>query len=260
MDRQWLSISLYCDQEHFHHLLKNGVSPALTCIKKRGSLVAWSFEFNGNGGPNIRLSILTLKDRAHETSLLIASFFESFFKQVNYRNCTHAMPGKELYMPFPGNSVQFGLYLTDDSTANDHDLNMLLSEVLLDALSDDIIDNDSLFSICLYLHFSLALTINKHAEIYNGEILHDLPDLGRIIIDDDIKGLANDIFADVSHQTVFANENAWFIRWEKICESATLSKQEKQLPGLIARKLQIALPLLELVYVLTAKYCVPVEN
>ena len=149
----WLKVSLFTKMWNWHYLLRE---IELFISKNRHYVVDYLFEFNSLCGENIRLAILVSDDSVTEFVPLIDDYFKSFFSTGNLRTEPALLPVTGIFKPFEQNTVQYGLfdisYKIDSSEAK---LGVNLSRVILTALKDDEIDDETIITFAFYLHSAI---------------------------------------------------------------------------------------------------------
>ncbi|HTH83012.1 MAG TPA: hypothetical protein VL490_08760 [Mucilaginibacter sp.] len=162
----WLCTSLFCDKSSWPVILNNGISYFLKQIDKAGYLTSYLLEFNELNGENIRFSIEVSKNRAEQIAKEMDVFFNAFFLDAitgqDDEISSHLKVG-ELFMPFPQNTIQYGLYNYlpgNDCEDKHHALNVMLSSIIIDVLKDEENLNDEIIlTFAFYLNLLLVKLI-----------------------------------------------------------------------------------------------------
>jgi hypothetical protein len=165
LDYVLLSISLFCDKEHWPRLVREGVKPFIGNLYPRHSAF-YSIELNYELGENIRLPLLVGKERANELSTHINRSFKHHFNVADYSGRDEESRPEGIFMPFPPNTIQYGLYQPvwvemPDEIIN-HRLRRELSDILLEALEgEEIIADEATLMLAIYLHFGLLRALRQ---------------------------------------------------------------------------------------------------
>ena len=213
----WLSVSLFCEKKNWHKLLE-GTSYFLKVT--HNLIVCFRIEFNAFCGENLRLCIQTYKDKATELLYMMDNYYREYFKSQFYSNKANKQSYKGVFMHFPVNTIQFGLFSTDILSEYDAEYHLFsdnLSEIMLSAFKEEI-DDEIILSFCYYLNVAMA-----KAAISNGIHLKDfLPDaaqeagnIGMLETD----SVISDIAEEVMQNEVFDADLYWINSWYSCCYS-----------------------------------------
>jgi len=122
-------------------------------------VVDYLIEFNSLCGENIRLAILVSDDSVTEFVPVIDNYFKCFFSAGNLRIEPVLLPVIGVFKPFEQNTIQYGLFDIAYS-ASEARLAANLSGIILTALKDDEIDDETIITLAFYLH-SAVLKASK---------------------------------------------------------------------------------------------------
>jgi hypothetical protein len=159
----WLSTSLFCSKNEWNKLFVDGILPFLTDKITSGFLDDYTIELNYVDGENIRLSLLTTETNAAQLTKHADEYFKDYFSKPNLAIPEVDLPDEEIPISFPSNTIQFGLYPNHtiiESEKENYSLSISLSHIILDALKDDAIDDDTILTFAFYLQLSLIRCIN----------------------------------------------------------------------------------------------------
>ena len=228
----WLHISLFCSRRIAHQVLKEGVQPFIKQCRANNEFRTWFFAFNTQSGENIRLSLQVPANQAAVISIHSKAHFSSFFKQHNFPQTPLHFPLKELFLPFPENSIRFGLYyMRTVEKEMIPDVTQRISEVMMEALGETEIDEEAVLTLCLYFHLVLKKKIL--------EVCPDNEQLLKVfyIIDattdssilafwkertDHNQSVVKEI-CDDTYDPEFYKHQPWITRWEGLCTEAILN-------------------------------------
>ena len=223
----WLSISLFSNKANWHRLLNEAIAPF---VQANPQLKGYYVAFNYLSGENIRLTLLTHLGNEQALAAIADSHFKNYFEKAHLSQQPLKLPVDGCFMPFPANTIQYGLYppLTisvDDLEACELSIN--ISKIIVAALQDEI-DDETILTFAFYLQISLVKTI------YN--TLRDADALFAIVTpanafkaDDNALSnlcLMKEIADDVMQIEEFDSELNWLNGWIDDCKN-TLLKASK---------------------------------
>ncbi|TDX00978.1 hypothetical protein [Dinghuibacter silviterrae] len=148
----WLVTSLFCRRKHWNGVFNTGIKPFIT----EGDILSYQIGLNYQGGENIRLAFLAEEDRAGDLALHARDYFQSFFSSAGLVPSETGLPVKGIFMPFPCNTIQFGLY---EASTSDHHIERAISDIMLQALPENDIEEETILMTAYYLHISLLVTL-----------------------------------------------------------------------------------------------------
>lgn len=254
MESTWLSISIFCDTDNNYLVLDKGILPKIKQLTGDDILKNWYFKFNNTGGPNIKVPMLVQNTNLNNTVEGIAAYFKSCF-YTNVECTSKPLVIDDLYGLFPTNSIQFGLYevanLYDNSNIK---LKQAISELYIEALCKEPVDEETLLSFSLYLH----LVAFKETAVFKGvgQIRAFLLDIAKpsntdAAIQKELINLLQAILADINSNTRYSDELSWLNKWAKVCESDYFLNDPVEVFKLINQHLQLSEKVLNfLIYLL----------
>jgi hypothetical protein len=227
----WLSISLFCQVGNWHILLNEGIKPFLQMPFVQASTDAYDIRlgYHDHGGEHVAFSLLTPLSNAERLAQNTDKFFTQFFQTHLLSTPAPSYYGKTLFMPIPCNSVQFGLYsIINEQEENVHVFqSSALSRIILAALAEESLDDETIVTFALYLYFALieaigTCTNSGHSTIQDELTiqLSSLPmeELSEIIND---RYLANKPTIDSIAADFFSGQSddiSWLSEWKTICK------------------------------------------
>lgn len=169
----WLSISLYCNKEQWNRLLVEGIHPFVNRLIKEKRLKYYHLELNYSGGENIRLPLFVHASNAERIAKYVDDYYRSFFSNNVFPKKEIPFPCEGIFMPFPANSIQYGLYSQEELAADEINniFQQYLSDLLIDILGEDTIDDETVLTLSFYLHLSLLKVINENGDVNFHELL-----------------------------------------------------------------------------------------
>lgn len=172
----WLRTSLFVEKNQWAYVLRNGIKsfieqPSIDTITE-----ALMIEFNYMSGENIRFAIKVPGQNAEMLAYEIDAFFKSLFTKSNLPSKDIELPVQGLFLPFPGNTIQYGLY--NGLFPVDNAITKIISKTsayIIEALMDETINDETLIMLAFYFHCALitqAKEIKQHdfTNIYITEI------------------------------------------------------------------------------------------
>ena len=217
----WLSISLFSNQPNWHKLLSQGIKSFIESQKK---IHNYTIEFNYLSGENIRLSLMVKEAEAPFVVKEADSYFKHFFSKSNFSVKEVKLPVEGVFMPFPVNIIQYGLYKTQESGNNETGYNIAtdLSKIVTAALTDDT-DDETIITLAFYLQMGLIRAIHNYTSNID-ELLSTINQVtpvsnantGDDSISDD--SLMDEITIDVMQTEDFDSELNWLTTWIKLGE------------------------------------------
>lgn len=223
----WSTSSLFCSKKNWHLVMQSGIKPLLNNNISAASILSYKVKFNYKRGENIRLSWLTDLPNAESTAKHIDVYFTDYLKASRFSDEQPPFYGTSIFMPFPVNTIQYGLY---SIYSNDfYDLEEGLSDAMTMELAENGIDDESILTFAFYLNLSAINILLNYCEgmidWVNASYVHGSDhessgiDLFKINHEVDknkttILEIANDVFAARRLQ----NENfMWLEKWEHAC-------------------------------------------
>ena len=227
----WLRASLFCCTSNWGKLFQDGI---LSFIKSDEAKFVknYTIELNYLSGTNIRFSLLTEYENALSTAQSLHVFFNDFFKGANLDDNKAAFPVDGIFMPFPSNSIQFGLFEQTLSDQIDIEFEQELSKVLLVALSQAEVTGETIFTLGFYLNTTAVKVLSSYYHIPS------LTETTTYAVEKDIVegyNFASNCLVEVTHSifemTSFDEDLQWLKDWEEICKEkiATLVQSEETL-------------------------------
>ena len=229
----WVYFSLYCCQENWTVLLDRSISPFLNKWKSKDDVRAWQLQLNYDGGANIRLSLLTSQSEAATIATDADKWFNRFFLDAGFAARPVVLPIDAIFLPFPSNSIQFGLYRYEATEGEYHyEMEHLLSEIILQVFMVDNVEDDAVLVLSYYLVLSLLKVsvgtglVSKN-EVLSGqernaasvrpyllaeEMLEEKFEMSRNILEG--------IMQEVLDPEEKNNTPVWLRHWVKTCEGA----------------------------------------
>ena len=156
----WLSVSIFCNKSNWHTLLNNGIEPFVLADK---NIINYTLELNYLSGENMRLSLLVDEIDAPVVAKSTDIYFKKYFSDAGLSIRPITFPVEGVFMPFQANTVQYGLYHHHIITRGEierYELQINLSRILLVALKDDIIDDQTILTFGFYLKMGLIKTLS----------------------------------------------------------------------------------------------------
>lgn len=243
----WSTSSLFCSKKNWHLLLQSGIKPLLHNTVFANGILTYKVKFNYKRGENIRLAWLTDLSNAESTAKHIDAYFKDFFKASRFSGGQVPFYGTSIFMPFPVNTIQYGLY---SIYSNDfYDLEEGLSDAMTMELSENDLDDESILTFAFYLNLSAIKMLLNYCEdmidwvkanyIYISDhesVGIDLLKIGHEV--DKNKAMIVDIAKDVFAERRLQDANfIWLEKWERACYNMYA---QNSFDGMNVEQLQVA--------------------
>ncbi len=152
----WLRTSLFAKKCHWGNILQDGIKLFISDVSHAKWIKNLSIEFNYLSGENIRFAVQVEMQNAEILALKLDTFFKFYFKAVSFSKKELVLPLPGLFLPFPSNTIQYGLYII---TNKDNELLTRLISItsfcLIAAFENCVIDEELLVTSAFYLHGTL---------------------------------------------------------------------------------------------------------
>jgi hypothetical protein len=243
----WSTSSLFCSKKNWHLLLQSGIKPLLQKTVSDNGILTYKVKLNYKRGENIRLAWLTDLSNAESTAKQIDAYFTDYFKASGFSGGQVPFYGTSIFMPFPVNTVQYGLY---SIYSNDfYDLEEGLSDAMTMELSENDLDDESILTFAFYLNLSAIKSLLNYCEgmidwvkanyIHNG--VHESAGVDLLKIGYEVdknKAMIVDIAKDVFAERRLQDANfMWLEKWERACYNMYA---QNSFDGMDAEQLQVA--------------------
>lgn len=161
-DQLWLRISLFCSKEDWHELLDTGIKPFLKHLSQTYMIDAYKLSLNDARGENIRLAILVTIAQSKLIAREADAYFTHYFQQTHLQGMPAEEATRAIFMPFPNNSVQYGLYSVsrEDAVLPLH--HTILPLILINGLASDAIDDEAIITFAFSLHVSTIKVVMEY--------------------------------------------------------------------------------------------------
>jgi len=220
----WMSTSLFCCKNEWNKIFSSGIIPFLADEKTNKFLNAFRIEFNYLSGENIRFLLLTTEINAPKLAKHTDEYFKNYFFGANLYAPEIKLPVNGIFRPFLANTIKYGLY-PPQTIANkekeDYLFSIHFSQIILDALKENKIDNESILTFAFYLQLGLIKAINI---IYPGFAPDYVEDklLDACIVKTQFeksKEMLEEIARDIMISRNGTEIAEWFVKWLTSCKS-----------------------------------------
>lgn len=217
---KWLSISVFVAKCNWHILLKDVIHPYINMLFDEDKIISFKLQFDYLCGENIRLALLVPNHLAYKVAKKTDIYFKAFFKKEQLLPISNEGPFNSVFMPYPQNTVQYGLYSTSILSESDDLLifQQAISEAMIEVFADDnIIDDEIILTFGLYILFGcykiirssnllfeescLALYKAQTESVKTLNIDHDLIQVKY----DELSSNIDEIYADVMNPLTYDN-------------------------------------------------------
>jgi hypothetical protein len=223
----WLPLSLFCSKKDWGVLLNEGIVPFLEELSAEQKHVSYFLEFNSSQGENIRLSLATENANAPDLAKRADTYFKDFFSRRFIPEKENLLPAevKDLFMPFPKNSIQYGVYKSNDAYNNFSAIRMALSAIMIDALIEETINDETIWTFAYYLNLALLKALGKHrlSKFKNFYNVND--EINSLIISKftDNRETLIEIANNIIHSQTVEDTSIWLESWTKTCEGEIMN-------------------------------------
>ena len=238
----WLSTSLFCNKNHWNDVLTDGIKPFLDQNTHNQQISLYEIALNYAGGDNIRLALRTQHANAAELAKQTDDYFKIFFHQKSYPQEENQF-SNSVFMPFQGNTIQYGLYRIKIDDDRKYRFTKALSDMLMNVLPDEAIDEQKILLLAYYLLIIYTKSLEKNNYIVDLHSLYQQHLFNKevSIVEDSVaeayeenKELLEEIAADISTPQAMGDDLvAGFEDWIKLCEediTATISDSKEYNP------------------------------
>ncbi|MEO8948261.1 MAG: hypothetical protein ABI308_07615 [Mucilaginibacter sp.] len=225
-DTIWLSTSLFCNKAQWGTLFFDAIEPFIT-VEKKNQLKDYTIKVNYLGGENLQFSLLTDKKSAPLLAKKTNDYFTQYFAISISSGPTIKLPVDGMFLPFK-NCIRYGLYppqLPIDNEENNYSLSIVFSQIFLDALKNEEVDDETILTFAFYLQVGLIYSISlKHPQFREGlkstfkknPLNEDLDiTMIRSKFEDNKVGLL-EIVNDINNSNI--NLPNWVVTWLQLCD------------------------------------------
>ena len=220
----WLVTSLFCKKSNWGKLLAE-IDIFLNKWSENRFLNTYLLEFNYLSGENIRFALLAPAEFADFFAKQLDKYFKDAFLRSGL-SINSAIPAADsIFMPFPENTIQYGLYVPDDIyELNKHSFTPKLSELMLEGLKKEEIDDDLIITFGLYLTLVFIKVFIKDRPQLVAELLNfytssdNEGNAGLEMTQNNIEILSG-IIIDIFDFYQESNAPCWLQEWSEVCES-----------------------------------------
>jgi hypothetical protein len=164
----WLHTSLFCERRNWNELLKNGIQLFVQKLLQERAIWFYQIACNYSGGENIRLAMFAPAASAPDVAKRTDEWFKNYFREANLPYTPAPLAGDSLFMPFPANTIQYGLYQVTDDPSEDpkeaYQFQMMLSAVICEALAGEDVVDETILTLAFYLHSAWLKNICEYTQ------------------------------------------------------------------------------------------------
>jgi hypothetical protein len=231
----FIRISIFTSKENWNIVLQKCIKSFLAIKSIKECVKTYNISFNNKRGDNIRISILVSVTELERVANRADSYFKNFLINSNLTKLDMP-PGKDdIFLPFPVNTVQYGLYLEKGIESKYYfpELKENLSQIIVNTLSNEIVDDETIFSFSLYLHLILTNVLKKTIKEFNPIFYHYCENFMTQEKNDPLKDDAEtyfignsqvilEIYEDVIN-SLHKRQVSWMSTWQNICKKEVLN-------------------------------------
>lgn len=216
----WLTSSCFLVMQRWHPLLQACRDFILSLPD--GDSLSYRLTFDDANGDHIQLAVLTTHERIDSLGQRMDHYFTDFFEL--HRDTDVMSPVNDIYLPFPTNTIQFGLYraVYDQSLVSTvYKLQRDFSDIIVAALSGEEINYETLVTFSFYLQIGLTKACLKYHDDVPAflrllsEILPQANAVGSSMANmaDENLRMMQEITSEVMDNEYFEGDMSWFNRW-----------------------------------------------
>lgn len=162
----WLRSSVFSAKENWHRILEQ-IQIFIDLWKRQQRIKKFILEFNYLSGENIRFSILCRDDFKHLIAKKLNEQFTTFFLKKNFSVKKLALPINGVFLPHPANTIRYGLYNIVNVNPETEQINMMISLVIIQALCNEPIDEESILTFAFYLYAGTLKAFRNCNKVFN---------------------------------------------------------------------------------------------
>lgn len=221
----WLRVSIFSAQENWALIVKAGIAKYLV----QHGVQSFLIKFNYLSGENIRFAVLSPVDHREEIAKGIDQYFKNFFSSADLITKETPFPPRGLFLPFPQNTIQYGLYMETSATQADT-AEIKFSEIMLAAFEEaEIVDDETILIFTLYLNMAMVKMLRRYVaedtmfyELFSSTRKHELNTLDVDMIAEkysQTRDAVQEIFHDILLSDKSERELPWLTKWMELCET-----------------------------------------
>jgi len=230
-----ISLSLFCNEEYRHELIRDGVRPFLQLEDVQSRVRGYHLCFSSYRGNNVRLHLFAPGRYCKKVSREADKFFKAYFGQTAFTAEETPIRKWHSFMPFPPNTIQYGLYYenTDRFELSWQKFREHLSVLIMELLCQEPIDEKGRITFALYLHLVLVDTFTELSPEHRreAEAFYKMkampafpagPSLGAFEMDpQQLWDIRQKVSAEMS------DPDGWYSQWKNACELALTELSKK---------------------------------
>lgn len=151
----WIRISVFYEKCFWRQLIADFLKPYLSEQRQCGNTGALLVFFNEDQGDNIRLAIECIAENRDQFADNLHIQLNDYLKLNPSDNSAGKYIGNEFFMDFSNNSIQYNLFDLRHTDAI-RDVQVMISERMLNVFATEEFDNESIFSLALYIMMSFC--------------------------------------------------------------------------------------------------------
>ena len=238
----WLPISLFCSHSVWSGLLVQCIFPFVEMLTRERKILLYHVALNYDRGENIRLSLQVAEKDAQEIALYADYYFKTFSAKAGLPADVQKPNGETLFIHFPCNSIQYGLYSCEPQNAfswSDPAFQQEISATIFEVAKIEEVNEETIFTLAFQLHFTLLSATLLHSKTPADELLREavrfssvstLP--GNLLqLEPHLqknKVRLSDIAYDIMNQN--GSIPPWLMHWHHVCTAKVMEAAETYYP------------------------------
>lgn len=229
---KWIKLSAFIEVKHCHLLFRE--IKEIQKLLAEYKIVGYSIELNYFQGFNIRISILAGTEYVRDVAIVFEKQILSFFNRMDLKP-KYSNSKEDLFMNFYINSLHYGIFDHDrNDSYSDIELETNISSIIIDALSEEEIENDMFLTLAYYMHmvsikiyldvYCLPISkrlLNSYSDIY-ADTKIDMELISSKFLDN--KLMLEEIKSDILHNKAQI-DIPWIVRLENTFSKEFLSRR-----------------------------------
>jgi len=161
-------------------LIKEAVDPFLRLDKIKNYLIAYEIEFNQIRGDNIKIKLYTSRCHSNYVVTHLRTYFNHYFKRFEFKKYESIrLPIKSMFLPFPSNSIRFGLYKNTylstekDQIILEQKIKRHFSRTLISIFKTISLNELNICAISIFIKLALNSILVKYKMISKNSLLEE---------------------------------------------------------------------------------------
>lgn len=172
----WLSISLFCHRANWSGLLIKCIYPFLEMLNREKKMQHYHIELNYERGENIRFSVQVSAKDAPDIASYADYYLKAYISKGGSLNDVHEPDGNTIFMDFPQNTVQYGLYSCEPGTLStyyDPAFQQEISATIFQVAGIAEVNEETIFTLAFHLQLTLLAVTLQHSKLSFDDLMRE---------------------------------------------------------------------------------------